>query len=409
MESRFFSAAVLAAALLACGANYRSENFIVHSCSSDRIGNELCAAAEAYRRDLAIEWLGRELPPWQEPCPINASRIAPHEGAGGKTSFYFRNGVPFGWDMEVYGTRERVLDSVLPHEVTHTIFATHFGQPLPRWADEGGSTTVEHASEKAKQDANLIRFLKSDKGIAFNHMFRMKEYPREMLPLYSQGYSLTRFLILHGGETGKRKFVAYVGDGLAENNWTKATREHYGYRSLSDLQVAWLEWVKKGSPAIAPSPAANPESQNELAAAAPAPGIEQPRYPVQPAGRTRGMGEQPLAQSYEQPPRPGTLMSQESENAVTTAPQDYQQSNVARPTTGGWYAKQKDQPRSPTPVRQPANEEPLRREQPQNPAAVQSAEERPSSEDNRPPLPGRKLLMEWSRTPPSSLPLAANH
>ena len=105
--------------------------------------------------------------------------------------------------MEVNGTRERVLDSVLPHEITHTIFATHFGCSLPRWADEGGSTTVEHASEKAKQDANLIRFLKGSKGIAFSTMFRLKEYPHEMLPLYAQGYSLTRFLIMQGGEQGK--------------------------------------------------------------------------------------------------------------------------------------------------------------------------------------------------------------
>ncbi len=33
--------------------------------------------------------------------------------------------------MEVIGTPERILDSVLPHEVTHTILATYFGRPLP--------------------------------------------------------------------------------------------------------------------------------------------------------------------------------------------------------------------------------------------------------------------------------------
>ena len=49
--------------------------------------------------------------------------------------------------MRVIGTPERILDSVLPHEVTHTVMATHFGQPLPRWADVGICTTVEHAAE----------------------------------------------------------------------------------------------------------------------------------------------------------------------------------------------------------------------------------------------------------------------
>ena len=64
----------------------------------------------------------------------------------------------FGWDMKIQGSEERVLDSVLPHEVTHTIFASHFRQPLPRWADEGACTTVEHVSEtqQAASDAGQL-------------------------------------------------------------------------------------------------------------------------------------------------------------------------------------------------------------------------------------------------------------
>jgi hypothetical protein len=31
----------------------------------------------------------------------------------------FRARQPFGWTMTIQGSRERVLDSVLPHEVTH--------------------------------------------------------------------------------------------------------------------------------------------------------------------------------------------------------------------------------------------------------------------------------------------------
>ena len=370
MEARLFSVALVAAALLACGANYRSENFIVHSSSSDQIANEICVAAETYRRDLAIEWLGHELPPWREPCPINLSRVRPQEPASGKTSFFFRGSEPFGWDMEVNGTRERVLDSVLPHEITHTIFATHFGAPLPRWADEGGSTTVEHASEKAKQDANLIRFLKGNKGIAFNKMFAMKEYPREMLPLYSQGYSLTRFLIMHGGEQGKRKFVSYVGDGMRQNNWTKATSQHYGYNSLSDLQIAWVEWVKKGSPAIEPG----------TSPADPAPRSADSSFPVQPAGGTRGIEDLGPAQNYQIPPRPSTFADQQGG-----------EQSVARPATTGWYARQKDRLKNEAP---PEELQPLRTF-PANPAPQQNRD--PS--DNRPPLPGRKLLMEWSRQP----------
>lgn len=248
MEARFCTAAILAASVLSLGASYRTTNFVV-TASTPQLAKEIGDLAEQYRRELSIEWLGRELPQWQRPCPITA-QVAPNLGAGGATSFMFDRGRPFGWQMSVQGSRERVLDSVLPHEITHTIFATHFGQPLPRWADEGACTTVEHDSEKSKQHYNLIRFLKTRRGIAFNQMFAMKEYPRDVLPLYAQGYSVVRYLIAH---RGKRHFVNYVGEGLRTNDWATATRNHYGHRDLSDLQVRWLDWVAKGCPAIQPA------------------------------------------------------------------------------------------------------------------------------------------------------------
>ena len=247
MEARFFSAALIAVSLLSLGASYRTQNFLV-TAPTPEVAQALGQAGETYRRNLSLEWLGRELPPWQDPCPITV-HVGQHLGAGGATSFMFDNGHPFGWQMTIQGSYERLLDSVLPHEITHMIFATHFGRPLPRWADEGACTTVEHPSEKAKQHHLLINFLTTGRGIAFNHMFAMQEYPDDILPLYSQGFSLARFLI---SQSGKREFVAYVGDGMEWNNWTAATKKHYGYQSLSELQVAWLEWVRQGSPPLQP-------------------------------------------------------------------------------------------------------------------------------------------------------------
>jgi hypothetical protein len=265
MEARFFSAALIAAAALSLGANYRTQNFLI-SAATPQLAREIGDAGEVYRRDLAQEWLGRELPPWHEPCPVTA-QVSPNLGAGGATSFMFDHGRPFGWRMTIQGSRERLLDSVLPHEVTHMIFATHFGRPLPRWADEGACTTVEHISEKSKQQHLLITFLTSGRGIAFNQMFAMKEYPRDILPLYAQGYSLARYLIDVGG---RRKFVDYVAEGMNTNNWTAATQKHYGIKSLSELQITWLEWVRRGSPLVAPATtlvaAAEPPANTTVAA-----------------------------------------------------------------------------------------------------------------------------------------------
>jgi hypothetical protein len=245
MDARIIRAVVLTAVLASLGAGYRTPNFIVEA-SNEGLAQRVGLAAEKYRRELAVLWVGEEFPDWSEPCPIKVE-VAPHLGAGGETSFVFDRGHVFGWKMRVQGSEQRVLDSVLPHEVTHTILATHFRQPLPRWADEGACTTVEHASERNKQQNLLIRFLQTNKGIAFNQMFAMKEYPPDMLPLYAQGYSLARYLIEQGG---RRKFIAFVGEGLKRESWTSAIKAHYGYDSLARLQNSWLEWVKQGSPAL---------------------------------------------------------------------------------------------------------------------------------------------------------------
>ncbi len=249
MEARFLPLVVAVALASSLGAGYRTSNFIVEA-PTPQLAEEIGKAAEQYRHDLAITWTGAAMPNWSHPCPIRAE-VEPNLGAGGATSFVFDKGEVFGWDMKIQGSQERVLDSVLPHEVTHTIFASYFRRPLPRWADEGACTTVEHVSERGKQQTMLINFLHTGRGIPFDEMFAMKEYPADVLPLYSQGYSLARFLI---EQKGRREFVDFVGEGMKSDNWAADLKKHYGYSDLKNLQGQWLAWVKVGSPAQKQSP-----------------------------------------------------------------------------------------------------------------------------------------------------------
>ena len=235
-----------------------SQNFVVHA-ADPVLARKVSDEAERFRKVLAIEWLGKELPDWNQKCPITVE-LGMH--AGGETSFAFvmdesGRGQPLDWQMKIYGPHDRILDAVLPHEVTHTIFASHFGRPLPRWADEGACTTVEHESERKKNHAMLMEFLHSQpsRGLPFNRMFTMRDYPHDILPLYAQGYSVAKFLIL---QKGKRYFLDYISTGLRNESrgqelraWNQATSEFYNYRNLSDLQIAWLDWVRKGSSELA--------------------------------------------------------------------------------------------------------------------------------------------------------------
>lgn len=231
---------------------YVTQNFVVQAANAN-LAQAVGDRAEGYRELLAVQWLGAALPAWPQPCPIV---VTVSNQAHGETSFLLPEngyGLPSDWDMKIFGPTDRLLDSVLPHEITHTLFATHFKQRLPRWADEGACTTIEHASEREKIQALLLRFLSPQQrqGIPFNRMFPMRDYPADMLPLYAQGYSVAKFLIAQGGH---QQFVQLIERGLQNERtlpvtvaWDQAMRETYGYQDLSDLQLDWLAWVGGGS------------------------------------------------------------------------------------------------------------------------------------------------------------------
>lgn len=221
-------------------AGFRTRNFIVEAPSA-QLAESVGHAAEKYRSDLADYWLGGELPPWPSPCPVRVI-AGPTLAAQGVTTY---NRAPVrDFQMEVVGTPQRILDSVLPHEITHTVLATHFGRPLPRWADEGICTTVEHSVERNKHELKLREFLNTRRGIAMNKLFLLTEYPNDVLPMYAQGYSVCQFLI---AQQDAKTFISFLEDYMRHPSWTKNVRKHYGYESLAELQTYWLAWVRQGS------------------------------------------------------------------------------------------------------------------------------------------------------------------
>ena len=383
MDARHLPAAALAALCLlvsesASAAPVRTPNFVVEA-PTDAIAEQIGKAAEQYRHDLAVHWLGEPLPKnWRKPCPIRV-RVGEQLGAGGETSFLFDRGHVFGWEMEIQGSLERVLDSVLPHEITHTIFASYFRQPLPRWADEGACTTVEHEVERGNHRRMLVEFLHTSRGIAFSQMFAMTEYPRDVLPLYSQGHSLVTYLLQQGGP---RKFVAFMENGLEADRWTEAVREHYGHPSLAALQDSWLDWVKEGSPEteqVAPLGeeqlaadggeaiiyrGQNPEDDGSLQRTAPRPGPVEgnDRESVyEPARQARG-GAIAFRPGPENDPGRAAGPSEEPSEESDAAEGDEDSGSAANRVILEWRRPQRENADEPQelPRRQPVGGEPLR-------------------------------------------------
>ena len=240
---RWFGLLVL---LCGLGAKHVTPNFEVEAPTA-AIAEKVALTAERCREDLAVEWLGHKLPNWFKPCQVRVK--VGQFGAGGATTFSFAGGEVYGWDMTVQGSLERILDSVIPHEVSHTIFACHFRRPLPRWADEGAATLAEEDSERRRQRKLAEEVMPTKRRIPLRELLSITEYPKNMqhvLTLYAEGFSLADFLVQKGG---KSRFLAFMQDAHV-SGWDAALRRHYEEESVEALESKWSNWVVAGSPAL---------------------------------------------------------------------------------------------------------------------------------------------------------------
>lgn len=242
-----FNAILISLAMGSADADFASPNFVVHAPTTE-IARQVAEAAEDSRKQLAMQWYGHEINNWGEPCDVTVV-VGKNLGAGGATRFKFDRGEVYGWTMNVQGSLERILDSVIPHEVNHTILACYFRRKVPRWADEGAATVVEHISEKSRSFDLAEKLVNQGRRIPLRVLLNMTQYPRDsdqVLAMYAQGYSLTEFLIQRGG---RQHFLKFLNDAHHQG-WDRAIATFYGSKGIEKLEQKWSSWVLAGSPRL---------------------------------------------------------------------------------------------------------------------------------------------------------------
>jgi len=179
------------------------------------------------------------MPQWREPCPLRVViNNDTHSSGGGATSFAFDGGHVYSQSMHVEGTSERLAHAVLPHEITHTVFASHFGAPIPRWADEGGAMCSEDRTEYLRQERILRDLTHQGHYIPLRRLLSIRDYPRDsngIMLLYAEGFSLAHFLVI---AKGPAVYLQFVSAGTSAG-WDGAIQSYYGYRGVNGLEDAW--------------------------------------------------------------------------------------------------------------------------------------------------------------------------
>lgn len=228
---------VLVNAFLSLGASYRTTNFVVHA-PTPQIAQQVGQWAEHYRKEKARLWLGQEMPTWPQPCPLIVQ--VSMEGPSGATSFNFGASGVMSQKMEIQGPLDRLIASVLPHEITHTVFAYYFKVPVPRWADEGGSVLSEDDLERDRHDKLVRQILNSNRQFPLRRLFSLRDYPREVMNLYAQGFSVSDYLVKR---SDRQTFLQFVAHGM-QAGWDSAARSFYRFQSVEELEQAWLQHLR---------------------------------------------------------------------------------------------------------------------------------------------------------------------
>jgi RNA polymerase sigma factor (sigma-70 family) len=234
-------------------ASHRTANFVV-TAATPEVARRVARAAERHRRALAVAWLGEEMPAWPKPCPVRV-RLT-EQGPSSATSFAFDGGTVTLQSMLLEGPLDTVLADLLPHEVTHTVLAHWSGRPVARWADEGAAMLAESGPCRARHAASLQAVLDGGRRMPLRKLLPLQEYPEDVLALYAQGGSLTEFLV---GSGGRRKFLAFVSQG-ARDGWDAAAEAQYGYRTVEELERAWLARASSESRGEAPTTTTPPRA-----------------------------------------------------------------------------------------------------------------------------------------------------
>lgn len=219
------------------------QNFITHQTGDPERSRAIVDRAEQCRAAIAEAWFGERLTNWDRPCVV-IWQVTSGRGSG-MTTYDSAGQKPRSMRMQVDGDWDRIINDVVPHETLHLVLRDHLGFSVPRWMDEGAASTAESDDSISHHEMMLRQYLSQGRVPPINMMMTAREYPSDVMPFYSQGVSVSRFLV---GKRGANAFVDLARSQRQSGSWTSAFQQVYGYRSLGEMQTDWMEWVQAGCP-----------------------------------------------------------------------------------------------------------------------------------------------------------------
>ena len=227
-----------------------SENFTVLAPAGDHLADRILEQAETLRREIALAWLGTELPVGQEFTHIH---FQPEDEADRGWTLLCGplRELPGHHRMWLETSSELALGHTLAHEMAHVVLCARFPGGMPAWVNEGIACRYDDpASVRVRQQLLADQVSRNSIPDLAALLDR-----RRLAAGDQQGYaaacSLTEMLL---GQGSRETFLQFTAAGM-HKGWSTALRRHYGIASVADLQRQWERHLRTSAvparPAIA--------------------------------------------------------------------------------------------------------------------------------------------------------------
>ncbi len=173
---------------------------------------------------------------------VEYSKVTGQPGwSGGVNKVSFIGAAIAQREIHTFQTANAVLDSILPHELTHVVFTEAVGgrARVPRWLSEGVAV-LEEPPFKTRYYENLVRTrVKAGGHIPLSKLFAMTDYPNEeaIRLFYGESHSVVKFLIARYGRPALVRYCQQLGGKEAKT----ALQDVFGYREPADLEAVWKQ------------------------------------------------------------------------------------------------------------------------------------------------------------------------
>ncbi len=229
----FFPAIAAHSAEMAIGTNFTV------LAPNQAVAEAVLKQAEVFRKQSALEWLGKELPDRDGRSLITVD-IKPEQDEG----LTWPIDSPERTLHQVWLTTsaERTVGTTLHHEVIHTVLDSYFYPgSLSAWASEGIASQADNAKRKEDRRQILARWSRAGRWPSLRPLLDAARIGHDNLGHYTIAASLTEFLAERGG---KAKVVKFAASGQ-KHGWDQAVSEFYGMHDVAELQTAWQDWLTK--------------------------------------------------------------------------------------------------------------------------------------------------------------------